>query len=89
MRKILLSLVVFIITLALVGPMGPSPSWATEPSPTSQAAPDTQRFQPETPGQVIKKANEDAERYSKVPPPGGKGSGAESKKSAPQTEDKK
>lgn len=88
MRKILLSLVVFIITVALVGPMGPSPSWATEPTPP-QPVPDTQRFQPETPGQLIKKANEDAERYSKVPPPGGKGSGAESKKSAPKTEDKK
>ena len=88
MRKILLSLVVFIITVALVGPMGPSPSWATEPT-SPQAAPDTQRFKPEPPGQAIKKANEDAERYSKVPPPGGKGSGAESKKSAPQTEEKK
>jgi hypothetical protein len=68
--------------------MGLSPSWATEPTPP-KSAPDAQRFQPETPGQAIQKSDEEAERYSKVPPPGGKESGAPSKKRAPKTEEKK
>ena len=88
MRKILLSLAVFIMAVTLVGQMRLSPSWATEPTPP-KAAPDAQRFQPETPGQTIQKAEEEAERYTKVPPPGSKKSGAASKKSAPKTEEKK
>jgi len=88
MRKILLSLAGFIMAVTLVGPIGLSPSWATEPTPP-KSAPDAQRFQPETPGQTIQKAEEEAERYSKVPPSGGKKSGAASKKSAPKTEEKK
>jgi hypothetical protein len=88
MRKIVLSLVVFILAVTLVGPMGLSPSWATEPTPPKSAQ-DTQRFQPETPGQAIQKAETEAERYSKVPPAAAKESGAPSKKRAPKTEEKK
>jgi hypothetical protein len=67
MRPLRKTIVILAISICLLFATTPAFSqW--HPQPKSQV--DDQRFVPETPQQQIYKANEDAQRYQQVPPPG-------------------